>query len=153
MLIRAPAKRERHSKRLASIADLDPQQHRMSDCKLAEGYLKEKMENEAAKAFGEAAKRLLENGDLEKSHSAYLRALELKPNDKTLLRGLLSVTSAMGTAEDAAEVLEKAVAEMPDDTDLAAMLADAYVAAEDAPGAERATALLIAHEPELSALH
>jgi len=131
---------------LHRIADLDPHNTNIR-VQLAEGYLKEKMENDAARAFGEAAKRLLEDGDLEKSHSAYLRALELKPNDKTLLRGLLSVTSALGTAEDAAEVLEKAVAEMPDDTDLAAMLADAYVAADDAPGAERATALLMAHEP------
>jgi tetratricopeptide (TPR) repeat protein len=131
---------------LHRIADLDPQNTDIR-VQLAEGYLKEGMENDAAKAFGEAAKRLLENGDLEKSHSAYVRALELKSNDKTLLRGLLSVTSALGSAEDAAEMLEKAVAEMPDDPDLAAMLADAYVAADDAPGAERATTLLLAHEP------
>ncbi|HXL81384.1 MAG TPA: tetratricopeptide repeat protein [Pyrinomonadaceae bacterium] len=130
---------------LHRIADLDPQNTSIR-LQLAENYFKEGMENEAAKAFGEAGQRLLENGDLEKSHSAYLRALELKPNDKTLLRGLLSVTSALGTAEDAAEVLEKAVAEMPDDTVLASMLADAYVAADDAPGAERATALLLAHD-------
>ena len=132
---------------LHRIADLDPQNISIR-LQLAENYFKEGMENEAARAFGEAAQRLLENGDLEKSHSAYLRALELKPNDKTLLRGLLSVTSALGTAEDAAEVLEKAVAEMPDDTVLASMLADAYVAADDAPGAERATALLVAHDAD-----
>jgi tetratricopeptide (TPR) repeat protein len=131
---------------LHRIADLDPQNTNIR-VQLAEGYLKEGMENEAARAFGDAAKRLLEVGDLEKSHSAYTRALELKSHDKTLLRGLLSVTSALGTAEDAAEVLEKAIAEKPDDPDLAAMLADAYVAAEDAPGAERATALLLAHDP------
>src|SRR6476659_2302265 len=131
---------------LHRIADLDPQNTEIR-IKLAEGYLKEGMENDAAKAFGEAAQRLLENGALEKSHSAYVRALELKPNDKTLLRGLLSVTTGLGTAEDAAEILEKAVAEIPDDPDLAAMLADAYVAADDAPGAERATALLLAHDP------
>jgi tetratricopeptide (TPR) repeat protein len=130
---------------LHRIADLDPQNTNVR-IQLAEGYLKEGMENDAARAFGEAAKRLLENGDLEKSHSAYIRALELKSNDKTLLRGLLSVTSALGAAEDAAEILEKAVSEMPDDPDLAAMLADAYIAADDAPGAERATALLIAHD-------
>lgn len=130
---------------LHRIADLDPHNTNIR-LQLAEGYLKEGMDNEAARAFGEAAKRLLENGDLEKSHSAYLRALELKLHDKTLLRGLLSVTSALGTAEDAAEVLEKAVAEAPDDVDLVSMLADAYVAAEDAPGAERATALLLARD-------
>lgn len=131
---------------LHRIADLDPQNTNIR-VQLAEGYLKEGMENEAARAFGEAAKRLLEVGGLEKSHAAYTRALELKSHDKTLLRGLLSVTSALGTAEDAAEVLEKAIADKPDDPDLAAMLADAYVAAEDAPGAERATALLLAHDP------
>ncbi|MBA2702868.1 MAG: tetratricopeptide repeat protein [Blastocatellia bacterium] len=130
---------------LHRIADLDPHNTNIR-IQLAEGYLKEGMENESAKAFGEAAKHLLENGDLEKSHSAYVRALALKSNDKTLLRGLLSVTSALGTAEDAAEILEKVVAEMPHDPDLAAMLADAYVAADDAPGAERATALLLAHD-------
>jgi tetratricopeptide (TPR) repeat protein len=130
---------------LHRIADLDPHNTNIR-LQLAEGYLKEGMENEAARAFGEAARRMLENGELEKSHSAYLHALELKRNDKTLLRGLLSVTSALGTAEDAAEALEKAVAEMPDDRDLASMLADAYVAADDAPGAERATALLLAHD-------
>ncbi len=130
---------------LHRIADLDPQNINVR-LQLAEGYLKQKMENEAARAFGDAAKRLLENGELEKSHAAYLRALELKHNDRVLLRGLLSVTSALGTAEDAAEALEKAVAENPDDTDLASMLADAYVAADDAPGAERATALLLAHD-------
>ncbi len=130
---------------LHRIADLDPQNTNIR-VQLAEGYLKEGMENEAARAFGEAAKRLLEVGDLEKSHAAYIRALELKTHDKTLLRGLLSVTSALGTAEDAAEVLEKAIAEQPNDTDLTAMLADAYIAADDAPGAERATALLLAHD-------
>jgi tetratricopeptide (TPR) repeat protein len=106
------------------------------------------MPEEAAKAFGEAAKRLLENGDLESSHSSYVRALELKPNDKALLRGFLSVSTALGTAEDAAEILEKAVTEVPDDPALAAMLVDAYVAADDGPGAERATALLLAHDPD-----
>ncbi|MEO7971633.1 MAG: tetratricopeptide repeat protein, partial [bacterium] len=132
---------------LDRIADLDPHNTNIR-VQLAEGYLKEGMTEEAAKAFGEAAKRLLENGDLENSHSAYVRALELKANDKTLLRGFLSVTSALGLAEDAAEILERAVAEIPDDPDLTALLADAYVAADDAPGAERATALLLANDPD-----
>ncbi len=132
---------------LHRVADLDPHNTNIR-VQLAEGYLKEGMTDEAGKAFGEAAKRLLENGNLENSHSAYVRALELKANDKTLLRGLLSVTSALGLAEDAAEILERAVAEIPDDPDLAAMLADAYVAADDAPGAERATALLLANDPD-----
>src|ERR1051325_4038384 len=130
---------------LHRIADLDPHNTNVR-LQLAEGYLKEGMQNEAARAFGDGASRLLENGDLENAHAAYLRALELKPHDKTLLRGLLSVTSALGTAEDAAEVLEKVVAEVPDDVELASLLADAYLAADDAAAAERAIATLIAQD-------
>src|SRR4029078_4627445 len=116
---------------LHRIADLDPHNTNVR-LQLAEGHLKEGMHNEAARAFGDGASRLLENGDLENAHAAYLRALELKPHDKTLLRRLLSVTSALRTAEDAAEVLEKVIAEVPDDVELASLLADAYLAAEDA---------------------
>ncbi|HKP45350.1 MAG TPA: tetratricopeptide repeat protein [Pyrinomonadaceae bacterium] len=130
---------------LDRIADLDPHNTNIR-LQLAEGYLKEGMDNEAAKAFGDAANRLLENGDLENAHAAYLRALELKPHDKTLLRGLLSVTSSLGTAEDAAEILEKAVADAPDDIGLTSLLADAYIAADDAAGAERAVAMLVASD-------
>ena len=50
---------------------------------------------------------------------------------------------ALGTADDAAEVLEKAVGDEPDEADLISMLAGAYIQAENAPGAERATAMLM----------
>ncbi|MDQ2975503.1 MAG: tetratricopeptide repeat protein, partial [Acidobacteriota bacterium] len=99
-----------------------------------------------ARAFGEAASRMLENGELEKSLDAYSRALALRPHDKHSLRGLLSVHAALGSAEDAAELLEKAVADNPDDTDLMSMLAEAYIEAENPSGAERATALLMSHD-------
>src|ERR1041385_6676742 len=130
---------------LHRIADLDPHNTNIR-LQLAEGYLKQRMETEAGQAFGEAAKQSLEQGELEKSHASFLRALTLKPYDKNLLRGLLSVTTAMGTAEDAAEMLETAVADNPEDWFLLSMLADAYVAADDAAGAERATRLLLARD-------
>jgi tetratricopeptide (TPR) repeat protein len=130
---------------LHKIADLEP--HNVDvRLKLAEGYLKEKMQPEAARAFSEAASRMLENGELEKSLDAYSRGLALRPHDKQALRGLLSVHAALGSAEDAAELLEKAVADNPDDTDLMSMLAEAYIEAESPSGAERATALLMSHD-------
>jgi tetratricopeptide (TPR) repeat protein len=130
---------------LHKIADLDPQNTDVR-LKLAEGYLKESMQLEAARAYAEAANRLLEKGQFEESLDAYSKAFELRPHDKFVLKGLVSVHAALGTAEDAAEILEKAVADEPDDAQLIGMLAQAYIEAGDAPGAERATAQLMSQD-------
>jgi tetratricopeptide (TPR) repeat protein len=126
---------------LHKIADLDPHNTDIR-LKLAEGYLQEGMQPEAAKTFTEAASRLLENGAFEESLSAYSKALELRPNDRVTLKGLVSAHAALGTAEDAAEILEEVVAANPDEPELVSMLADAYIEAEDPSGAERAVGLL-----------
>jgi tetratricopeptide (TPR) repeat protein len=128
---------------LQKIADLDPHNTDVR-IKLAEGYLKEGMNNEAARAYGDAAKSMLEKGELENALEAYSKSFELLPHNRVALRGLLSTHSALGTAEDAAELLEKVVAENPGDTELIGMLAEAYIQADDAPAAERATAQLVA---------
>jgi tetratricopeptide (TPR) repeat protein len=130
---------------LHKIADLDPQNTEVR-LKLADGYLKERMPVDAARAYSEAASRLLENSQFESSLSAYSKALELRPNDMVALKGLVSAHVALGTADDAAEILEKAVADDPGHPDLTSMLAQAYIDAEDAPGAERATALLMSED-------
>jgi tetratricopeptide (TPR) repeat protein len=127
---------------LHKIADLDPQNTDVR-LKLGEGYLKERMLPEAAKAFSQAANRLLENAQFEKALGAYNKALELSPNNRLALKGLVSAHTKLGSADDAAEILEKAVADSPDDLELISMLAQTYIDAEDAPGAERATALLM----------
>jgi tetratricopeptide (TPR) repeat protein len=130
---------------LHKIADLDPGNTQVR-LKLAEGYFNEGMRPEAAKAFCEAALRMLEKGDYEKSLDAYSKALELRPQDKVVLRGLVSVHTALGTAEDAAELLEKAVEANPEDAELLEMLAYAYIESGDAPGAERAISLLMSED-------
>lgn len=127
---------------LHRIADLDPNNTDIR-LKLGEGYLKEQMLAEAAKAFSEAATRLLENGQFEKALGAYGKSLELRPNDRSALKGLVAAHTALGSADEAAEILETTVKETPDDPELVAMLAQAYIDADDAPGAERATALLM----------
>ncbi|MEP6569398.1 MAG: tetratricopeptide repeat protein [Acidobacteriota bacterium] len=127
---------------LHKIADLDPHNTDIR-LKLAEGYLKEHMHVEAAAAFSEAAKRLLEGVQFEKALGAYGKALELRPNDRVALKGLVSAHTALGRADDAAELLETAVASAPDDPELVSMLAQAYIDSEDATGAERATDLLM----------
>jgi tetratricopeptide (TPR) repeat protein len=127
---------------LHKIADLDPHNTDVRR-KLADGYLKEGMKKEAARAYGEAAKSMLEKGESEKALEAFSKSYELMPGDRPTLRGLLSAHAALGTAEDAAELLEKTLADNPGDTDLLSMLAEAYIQADDAPAAERATSQLI----------
>jgi len=127
---------------LHKIADLDPQNTDIR-LKLAEGYLKEGMLPAAIKAFSQAANRLLDNAQFEKALGAYNKALELSPNNRVALKGLVSAHTKLCRADDAAEILEKAIADAPDDLELISMLAQTYIDAEDAPGAERATALLM----------
>ena len=130
---------------LHKIADLDPHNTEIR-IKLAAGYLKEHMPAEAAKAYGEGANRLFENGHFEKALDAYSKALELRPTDRVALKGLVSTHAALGTADDAAELLEKAAADAPDDVELISMLAQAYIDAEDPAGAERATGMLMSQD-------
>jgi tetratricopeptide (TPR) repeat protein len=126
---------------LHKIADLDPQ-NADARFKLAEGYLKEGLKAEALKAYTEAANRMLEKGEFDKSLAAYSKAFELRPHDREILNGLLSTHVALGTPRIAAELIEKAVADEPGDGELLVMLAQAYIEAEDAPGAEAAISAL-----------
>ena len=130
---------------LHKIADLDPNNTDVR-LKLADGYLKEHMSREAAGAYADAAKSMLERGELEKALEAYSKAHELLPNDQTILRGLLSTHVALDTPEDAAEILEHAVSGNPDDMNLLSMLAEAYIQSENLPAAEKTTAQLVQHD-------
>ncbi len=127
---------------LQKIADLDPQNVEVR-LKLAGSYLKEQMLTEAAEAFKDAADRLYEMGDMDRSLEASSSALELKPYDERTLAVMLSSHIARGTPSEAAELLEKVVADKPEYRELISMLGDAYVAAENPKGAERATSKLI----------
>ena len=127
---------------LHKIADLDPNNTEIR-LKLADGYLKENMRREAAAAFVQAANRLHQTGAHDKALEAYNKALELVRDDREALRGMLETHIARGTADEAAEVLERVVEGHEEDNELVSMLARAYLEAEDAKGAERATTLLM----------
>jgi tetratricopeptide (TPR) repeat protein len=130
---------------LHKIADLDPNNTAIR-LKLADGYLKERMDGDAAKAYSEAAVRLFEGGHFEQALGAYNKALELRPNDRGALKGVVSAHVALGSADEAAELLEQAVSNVSDDPELLSMLVQAYVDAEDAAGAERATGKLMTQD-------
>jgi len=130
---------------LHKIADLDPNNTEIR-LKLADGYLKENMRSEAAAAFVQAANRLHQIGSHDKALEAYSQALKLVRDDREALRGMLEAHIARGTADEAAEVLERVVEGREDDNELVSMLARAYLEAEDPKGAERATSMLMAQD-------
>lgn len=130
---------------LHKIADLDVQNTDVR-LKLAEAYLKENQQSDAAQAFAEAGLRLAENRSYEKALHAFSRALEIRPHFQVALEGIVKAHSALGTGYEAAELLEKVLVDRPDDQGLITLLLTSYLEAHDATGAERATALLMAHD-------
>jgi tetratricopeptide (TPR) repeat protein len=130
---------------LHKIADLDPNNTEIR-LKLADGYVKENMRAEAAEAFVQAANRLHQTGAHEKALDAYSKALQLVRDNRDALRGLLETHIARGTADEAAEVLDRVVEGQEEDQELVSMLARAYLEAEDPRGAERAVTLLMAQD-------
>ncbi|HKG46349.1 MAG TPA: tetratricopeptide repeat protein [Pyrinomonadaceae bacterium] len=130
---------------LHKIADLDPNNTEIR-LKVADGYLKENMRRESAGAFVQAANRFHQTGSHDQALDAYNKALQLVRDDREALRGLLETHIARGTADEAAEVLERVVETHEDDNELVSMLARAYLEAEDPKGAERATSLLMAQD-------
>ena len=130
---------------LHRIADLDPNNTDIR-LKVADGYLKENMRREAAAAFVQAANRFHQIGVQDKALDAYSKALQLVRDDREALRGMLETHIARGTADEAAEVLERVAEGREDDKELVSMLARAYLEAEDAKGAERATSMLMTQD-------
>jgi len=131
---------------LHKVADLDPHNTEIR-LKLASGYLKEGLNEEAASAFSEAGARLFQIGEFEKSLSSYQKTLELYPNNEKALKGVVSAHVALGAADEAAELLERLVADRPGDPELVLMLARAHLDADNPEGAERATLILFKQDP------
>ncbi|CAN5750679.1 hypothetical protein BH18ACI4_BH18ACI4_29410 [soil metagenome] len=130
---------------LHKVADLDPHNTEIR-LKLAESYLTENLESEATKAFLEAATRLFDTGQFEKSLKTYSRALGIRPNEEAALRGVVSAHVALGSADKAAELLERMLEERSDDLELLSLLAHTFIDAENGAGAERVIASLVAHD-------
>ncbi|HEX3142562.1 MAG TPA: tetratricopeptide repeat protein [Pyrinomonadaceae bacterium] len=130
---------------LSKIADLDPQNTAVR-LKLAEGYLHEGMNAEAAAAFAEAGNSLCARGALDEALDAFNRSLDLQPDDIPTLNGLLSAHAARGTADEAAEKIAQVSSAKPDDTELLSLLLTAYIQAEDPQQAEATIDVLVAKD-------
>jgi len=127
---------------LRRCADLEPNNVEIR-LRLGEGYLSEGLREEAADAFTEAGERLLARGKAQWALEAYTKAYDIRPHDHAVLHGLVAAHSTLGAPDEAAAVLQQAVADRPQDVELRAMLSRAYLDAEDAVAAERATVGLV----------
>src|SRR3989442_8111952 len=130
---------------LRKIADLDPPNTEIRT-KLAEGYLREGMNAEAAVCFTEAGQHLLARGACDEALEVFEKAIHINPADHGTLKGLLAAHSPRGTADEAPAVIEQASTGNPDDIELLSMLASAQVESEDPAKAEATTAALVAKE-------
>lgn len=131
---------------LHRVADLDPNNTEIR-LKLAAGYLKEGLKEESARAFSDAGARLFDIGQFEQALSSYQKTLELFPNNERALKGVVSAHVALGEADEAAELLERMLADRPDEPELVTMLARAYIDADNPQGAEHATEILFKQDP------
>ncbi len=102
---------------LRKIADLDPQNTDIR-VKLAEGYLKEGLRPEAATCFTEAGQRMLTRNAFDVALEMFGRSLEILPSDLASLKGILAAHGARGTADEAAEAIERVLANDPDNLEL-----------------------------------
>jgi tetratricopeptide (TPR) repeat protein len=131
---------------LRRIADLDPSNTQIR-LRLAESYAREKLPDLAAEAYTLAGERLAARGEHESALEAFTKALALSPASHTALHGLLAAHTALGTADEAAEVLEQAVSDRPDDLEARALLARAHVESENALRAEQSAQELVSRDP------
>lgn len=130
---------------LRKVADLEPH-NTETRIKLAQGYMRERMPEEAAEAFREAGAQFLARGAHERAAEAYTSSLDIRPLDYDALSGFLQTQIALGTPDEAAEVLERALQKQPNDVELLSMLADAQIEAEDAAAAESTVTTLVTRE-------
>jgi tetratricopeptide (TPR) repeat protein len=123
---------------LRKIADLDPNNIDIR-LKLAEGFLREGFKTDAAEAFKQAGAQLFGRKKFDRALEAYSKTLEIIPEDREALLGVVAAHREQGSPDEAAEVLERVMVSSPDDVELLSMLASTYIEAEDAPSAERIT--------------
>jgi len=107
----------------------------------------------AADAYTLAGERLAARRDVEPALDAFTKALALQPASHPALAGLLAAHTALGTADEAADILEDVAGERPDDLEVRAMLVRAYVEAENALRAEAAANEVVTRDPSSFTLY
>jgi tetratricopeptide (TPR) repeat protein len=114
---------------------------------IAESFLKENQQDEAADAFTEAGLRFAHVGKHADAVTAYLRAMVLVPPAAKTLAAYLAAQKALGKSADAANTLAEMHESEPHSRDVLMYLIDACLDAENLAEAERYTIKLVEVEP------
>jgi tetratricopeptide (TPR) repeat protein len=86
--------------------------------KVAGLFLREGFSINAAREFVHIGQYWMEKGDFELSRSVFVKVLDIQPNNRDALLGLISAYGKKGDLQHSVEYAKKAVAALPDDQDL-----------------------------------
>ena len=128
------------------IADLDPT-NTQAYLNIADTYLKENQNNEAADAYAEAGNRFVAVGLPEKAVEYFSQALDIKGYHERALTGFVEALGGLGRNTEATERVESISQNDPHNFEILSLLADCYLMQGNNAGAEQAIIRLIEKEP------
>ncbi len=114
---------------------------------IAESYVQENQEGEAADAYTEAGYRFAQIGRHDEAINCYRKALDIRSTNLPTLKGLVAAYGVLGRPEEAAAALEKILEDQPYNRDVLSLLIDAHVSAQKPAEAEKAVVKLVEQEP------
>ena len=129
-----------------NIAELDPNNTDIY-LKIADVYRQENQLEEAIKSYTEAGLRLASLENHEQAVAAFTKAFEIGATDLTLINGMVRSQISLGYSDDAAKMLERIIAEQPNNKDLSYLLIDCYLDLDRPLDAERIIHQLVEREP------
>ena len=114
---------------------------------IADSYLKEQQNDEAANAFTEAGKRFGATGLPERAAECFTQALDIKGYHAEALEGLVESLKGLGRLTEATERVEGISKNDPHNLEVLSLLADCHLLQGNNAGAEQAIIKLIEKEP------
>lgn len=115
--------------------------------KVAELFIKEGLQIEAAKEYLHIARLYDDKDDSKNAKGYFTKALELQPNNKGALLGLSSIYERTGDPEQALEYTKKAIALSPDDVEVSLKCAQLLIKLESFADAMPYISKVIESEP------
>ncbi|HTK37680.1 MAG TPA: tetratricopeptide repeat protein, partial [Pyrinomonadaceae bacterium] len=114
---------------------------------IADSYLQEQQNDEAANAYTEAGKRFETSGQPERAAECFTQALDIKGFHAEALDGLVEALNVLGRHTEATERVETIAKNDPHNLEALRLLANCYLLQGNNAGAELAIIKLIEKEP------
>lgn len=114
---------------------------------LADSYLAENGVEEAVEAYTEVGTRFARKGEHEQALTAFRKALAVTRSDLKALTGLVASQSALGRAQESAQLLKDILDELPHSREVRFLLIDSLIESGEIAEAEKAVIRLVEMEP------